>query len=60
MISSAVILRDVIDGSQSHVFHYTVIKMDGVLNDALNSEFSDTSDSDEWIECNYKKSNMQK
>ena len=61
MISvSAVILRDDIDGSLSHVFHYTRIKMYGVLNDVFNSEFSDISDSDEWIECDYEKSNMQK
>ena len=27
--------------------------MDGVLNDVFNSEVSDISDSDEWIECEY-------
>ena len=30
--------------------------MDGVLNDVFNSEVSDTSNSDEWIECEYEKS----
>ena len=28
--------------------------MDGVVNNVFNSEVSDTSDSDEWIECEYE------